>query len=414
MATQATYIHKPVIPKHPYQDDYINAVIKGDLKGFKDLRVPTRDISRQLFLPDSVRPKLKYTKRGRPVLIRRPTLLQFAVICEQDDIVRYILDYKSPDLSAKAGDGRNVLHVAAAVKDYRPLKILLEYQWVQEHIDEPLSLPGQPPRDGLFNTALHIAVTNQNLRHVFLLISDLPPLHVVPRAAKAAKPDAESEEVAPVERYNPANFDQRSASGHVPLHIAVQQKNLPIVRVLLGAGADPSVQNDDGQTPLGLGKAIKQKYEADLEARRKALETAGKPYTPPDQKYEIDEIVKIIENQPNESLEELRQTLAPDLVPKVEIQGITGGEDDDDRRRLEGGAKLDQLLTFVRRLDQRLTSLESRVSAGVVGGGGGGAAPGAVSGGICSVCQQPGKPCDQCKVPFCAVCTDKAVHGCTK
>jgi hypothetical protein len=401
----APYVHQPAPPKHPYQDSYVAAVISGDLKNFKELRVPTRDISRQLFLPDSTRPKLKYTKRGRPIMIRRPTLLQLAVVCEQDEIIRYILDYKEPDLSAKSGDGRNVLHVAAAVKDYRPLQILLEYQWIQEHIDEQLNLPGQPPRDGFFNTALHVAVTSRNIPHVFLLISELPPLHVLPRG-----PKVEGEEQAPLERYNPANFDQRSAGGSVPLHIAVQQQNLSIVRILCVSGADASIQNDYGQTPLALGQEMKKARDDDLEVRRKKFETDGRPYVPPDAKSDIDEIVKVLQSPPDESLEELRQTLAPYLVPKVEIHGGGGLEDEegDEIVKGKGGAKMNELLDFVRGMDRRLKALEAR--AGTIPTA---TAVTVAPGTVCTVCQGPGEPCGQCRVPFCSVCADKPSHTCT-
>jgi hypothetical protein len=342
------------------------------------------------------------------VLIRRPTLLQLAVICEQDEIVRYILDYKDPDLSAKCGDGRNVLHVAAAVKDYHPLKILLEYQWVQEHIDEALALPGQPPRDGFFNTALHIAVTNQNVPHVFLLISDLPLLHVLPRPPRVGKAADDAEE-SPAERYNPANVDQRSAGGSVPLHIAVQQQNLAIVRVLCATGADASIQNDQGQTPLALGKAIKSLRDNALEKRRKRFECEGKPFVPPDAKSDIDEIVRILENPPDESLEELRQVLAPEIVVKPEIHYGGAAEDDEtpDVGKGKGLAKLDELLSFVKGLDRRLKVLEAR--SGMF------AAPGVTvtHSGVCNVCQGPGEPCHQCRVQLCAVCAAKPSHSCT-
>jgi hypothetical protein len=400
------YIHHPIPPKHPYQDQYIDAIITGNLKAFKELRVPVRDISRQLFLPATVNPRPRYHPRGHPVVVRRPTLLQFAVICEQDEIVRYILDYKEPDLSAKSGDGRNVLHIAAAVKDYRPLQILLEYEWIQEHIDERLDLPGQERRDGCFNTALHIAVTNQNVRHVLLLIQSLPPLHVSPRAAKSLDPD----EVADRPPHNPVNYDQRSAAGSLPLHIAVHQQNLAIVRILLAAGADPSLTNDEGQQPLDFARALKAVRDEELAKRRKRLEDAGKPYTPPEAKSDIDEIVKCLEAPPDDAIEQLQQEFAPELTPKVAVAPTGDAGDDEDPAEGKGGrasAKLEELSRLMRDFDRRLRAIESgRVAPRID------TAAAIVTGSECSVCRAPGEPCGQCHVPFCDVCKPKLPHQC--
>jgi hypothetical protein len=64
-----------------------------------------------------------------------------AILCKQDEILDYILENKRPDLSVRV-DGYTALHLAALIKDCRPLKLLFQYQWIQENINFPIELDG--------------------------------------------------------------------------------------------------------------------------------------------------------------------------------------------------------------------------------------------------------------------------------
>lgn len=51
---------------------------------------------------------------------------------------------------------------------------------------------------------------------------------------------------------DPGLVDIKGPGGDTPLHYAVENTHEPVVRLLLGYGADPDVQNEKGQTPLHL------------------------------------------------------------------------------------------------------------------------------------------------------------------
>jgi len=51
-----------------------------------------------------------------------------------------------------------------------------------------------------------------------------------------------------------AVLNARDASGDTALHYAVNTDNLELARALVAAGADAHVENEDGETPLGLAE----------------------------------------------------------------------------------------------------------------------------------------------------------------
>lgn len=57
-----------------------------------------------------------------------------------------------------------------------------------------------------------------------------------------------------IERGADANY-QRQLDGFCPLHFAAQKRDIEMVDILLAAGADTSLENDDGQTPLDIATA---------------------------------------------------------------------------------------------------------------------------------------------------------------
>jgi hypothetical protein len=212
------------------------AIINGDLAAFKKCCVGKNDINRRLLQYRDLEYKRKYNPNERYIRLRGPTMTMLAILCEQDEILQYILDTKCPDLSVRV-DGYTALHLAAMIKDYRPLKLLIQYQWVQENINIPIELKGVPAQQGDFTTALHAAVSNHRLANIFLLISDFPAYKKMPEAkpthvsagkkskddtAPATEPPADDE---PAQTYQPANVDQRSAAGSSPLYIAVFLKD---------------------------------------------------------------------------------------------------------------------------------------------------------------------------------------------
>ena len=83
-------------------------------------------------------------------------------------------------------------------------------------------------------------------RHAFIRVT---PLH-----SAVAREGAE--DLATVEALLAGGAPVNAAveGGHTPLHSAAANGNEPILRALLEHGADPDVANDDGKTPLDLGR----------------------------------------------------------------------------------------------------------------------------------------------------------------
>lgn len=385
--------------------------------------------------------KPKYNPTERYLPLRGPTMTMLAILCEQDEILNYILENKSPDLSVRV-DGYTALHLAAMVKDYRPLQLLIQYQWVQENIDLPIELKGVKSERTDFTTALHAAVSNNRIPQIFLLVSELPPYKKIPEpktqnpqgARKAAEP-----EPAPVEEeshtvYNPANLDQRSAVGSPVLYIATFLKNAVAVEILRAAGADPTKANAKGETSIQLAEKYKKEAEekAKKAAERLAQTPGAKPFvSKPDPS---EKVLALLTRDAEEDLDVLKQRYAPELVPKVAIEAPQDADDEIDeapvaatdkggseeaakkkKKKGANGSKervLTQILDAVKELSARVGRLESgativRPGGDIVGGGG--------AGGFCAGCGAGGaSTCTTCHRGFCPPCDAKGdVHtGC--
>ena len=57
-----------------------------------------------------------------------------------------------------------------------------------------------------------------------------------------------------IERGANVNY-QRALDGFSPLHFAAQKSDLPMIEILLAAGADRSLRDNDGRTPADLARA---------------------------------------------------------------------------------------------------------------------------------------------------------------
>jgi ankyrin repeat protein len=432
-----------------FQEITSEAIISGDLSAFKKCCVGRNDINRRLLQYRDLEYKRKYNTNERYIRLRGPTMTMLAVLCEQDEILQYILETKCPDLSVRV-DGYTALHLAAMIKDYRPLKLLIQYQWVQENINIAIELKGVPAQQGDFTTALHAAVSNHRLANIFLLISDFPAYKKMPEAkpthvssAKkskdaAAEPPPSDDE--PAQSYQPANVDQRSAAGSSPLYIAVFLKDPKAVAVLLAAGADVSLENTKGESPLKLAERLKQEAEAKERLRvEKAPQNTGHRA----KQDPIFEVYKLLHEPPDADVETLKHQFAPELVPQADRTDVdddaaeeeeevhqdteeseakpapdAGKKDTKKKKKKQAkqtkitNNKLDQISDLLNKLTQRMDRLET--IAIVVRPGVG------VSGGVITVCSKcgasPATTCPTCRRVFCERCASKKeTHtGCVK
>ncbi len=68
----------------------------------------------------------------------------------------------------------------------------------------------------------------------------------------------------------------RLTSGKTPLHFAVRQGHLSIAQMLLNAGANPRIEDNEGLTPFGVAvDAIQQEYSSARDASESAYNMLG-------------------------------------------------------------------------------------------------------------------------------------------
>jgi hypothetical protein len=331
-------------PPRSLQDRAVSAIISGDLDSFKSLNVGPLDVNRRLSQHRDLDYTPKYNPAERYPRPRGPTMPILAILCEQDSILDYILENTYPDLSVRV-DGRTALHYAALLKTHRPLQLLIQYQDIQENINEPIEQPNVPSAFGNFTTALHVAVSNGRLANVFLLLSEFPAYKKLPRPKRLPKVTEEPPDQLP---YQVANVDQRAASGSTPLFIATFVRDFRTVEVLLVAGADPTIENDEGQNAVKLA------------ANNKAREQKrGKPGV-------ATQIADLIQNPPNTDFETLREKYAQELTPAVFIEGLEsdgeeqtpGTGEENITKKKKGGKKIEQLYRAIKDLSMRVAKIE--------------------------------------------------------
>jgi hypothetical protein len=344
-----------------FEELVVSAVTTGDLAALKKCSIRPRDVDRRLLLLRDIAYTPKYNPRERYIQLRGPTITMLSILCEQEELLDYILTNLSPDLSVRI-EGYTALHLAAMVRDYRPLRRLLQCAWVQENIDLLIEMPGTQPASADFTTALHAAVSNRRIYNVFLLLSEF-------------------------HEFASANVDQRSAAGSTPLYIAAFLGDANLVEVLLSAGADATVVCASGLTALDV-------------ARRRRDE----------------DVCRVLESAPDRSFEMLKTTLAPELIPPVALLPSRPATP----AQPAGDGALGMIIGMLAELGDRMARLEGaglrtaptarveRRARPPVG-------PGGVA--ICSRCGSvPADVCAVCHRAFCQRCGRKAgVHtGCVE
>ncbi len=140
------------------------------------------------------------------------TLLHVAVKTQNSEIVKLLLDHGAiVDVTNIIGN--TPLHMAVSQKNSEIVNLLLEK-------GAAVNMP-----DSYGNTPLHIAVLNNSLELVPILLN-------------AKNTDA----------------NVKNAFGKTPLHIAAEINSPEIIKQLLDKGADKTLKNNNGDTPLDIRK----------------------------------------------------------------------------------------------------------------------------------------------------------------
>ena len=360
------------LERRDFQTSVINAISTGNLAAFRNLKIGTVDVDRRLLPFTQLQAAPKYNPDSKIPVPRGPTMLIFAILCERDEFVSFILDALKPDLSRYIG-GFNAIHYAAMTQDFRCLRVLLNHEFYQQNIDIPV-LVGGTNTDSCFTTALHCAVSSRRLAQVLLL-------------CEGVKHDEDEP--------SGANPNQLSESGNPPLYMAVSLMNVDIVRVLMAAGADPSQPNTEGKSPLDL---IGEKKEMKDKMGRRSRSDNN-----------IDRIYAILEERDaNDFLENLKTELCPEVLPEQvpildtvdEYESPTPSAIPAMERQLF----LDRLQTLERRMERLDTGRHPSPAVSFV-------ASSMVH--SCVMCGSPNSTqCRECHRYFCERCMPKLQHEC--
>jgi hypothetical protein len=391
----------PARVQQNYQEDIYDAVRTGNLHALKCCHIGASDINRRLLPLRDLEWYPKYNPTERYIHFRGPTITMLAVFCEQDEILRYILENLGPDLSIKV-EGFNVVHIAAMIKDYRPLQLLLRYRWVQEFIDEPIDMmKGMTREQGDQTTALHAAVSHRRVANVMQLVSGFPDYQT----------SGADESFHHVEKYSPANVDRRSANGVTPFYLAVLVGSFEIVRILSAAGADPSIPSvRDDVSAIDLANKLREEALRALEAPQPVPPQRLKAKKTQKERPAAIEIADFLDKRIDENLDELTRELSPELIAIVDAEEDQAESPKGPSKR-EG--KLDTLIDRISSMDERLKMVEASVRPGGQVLREPGDPP------VVRVCKECGVPdagqCNTCHNWYCESCGAKpAKHPCGK
>ena len=245
-----------------HEQKVIKAIQEGSLKDLKRCCIGRADVNRSFCITKDI-PVVSKSKKCPFPSIRAPTPLIYTILCEQDELLKYLLEVKRPDLSIKV-NGWAPIHYAACTGSHKCLELLLKCEYIQRNIDMPVDEPSgaqRVPNSG--TTALHIAATNRRHAAALLLTQDLPFPEYDDNGDKMDDRDSF------IEAYMPANPVQMSAYGSMPLHIAVRQRDWDMCQIILHASHDPTVRNSQGKTAKDIAREFKcDDIAKDLDANK--------------------------------------------------------------------------------------------------------------------------------------------------
>lgn len=214
----------------------------GNIKQIKELNISPEFIDVPLNYTDNFYTSDDFSKTPF-VVITNPTLLVYSILCEQPEIVEYLLFEKNAS-PLKYVDKWAPIHFAAATSDHRSLSILLRMKVVQENIDIPII--DEKGNNGLASTALHIAVTNGRYYQTILLSNPLPGIIEDNTLRDYSLTDISDNQ--------PANPLQLSSNGNSVLHIAAYRNDWEMVQILLNICPDLEIKNTKGKTAIDIAR----------------------------------------------------------------------------------------------------------------------------------------------------------------
>jgi len=434
----------------------VKTIEDDDLDGFTHLAITKRNINTPI--PSYVKLNPKAAKSHETVYfqISSPTILQYCIMNEQAEMVKYLLDTKNPDTLATCEDGSyNALHIASMVYDTQCLELLLKVKAVQENLCTPIRLQyGNPENRDITTNALHIAVNRGLLKTVLILTDAMPkvaydengpvPVHLKPvRVGSYYQDDEEEEEEEGVEEeaeVSGIDINSISTNGTTPLHNSTYLANLNMSYLLCCLGANPEFPKEGteeetnssipkGQTPLQMVEAWDdykkttttdsngvQIVLAEGESKKKRFLKLYKSVLDP----EFNEVPLKSRKQCKILLDQGKFNLYREKAPRVSAMdnlGRLGASANVDNEREDGfsNSNFQQVVDEISLLNEEIRKMNNRMnrfekSAGKASNDG--QKVGDISINQCSICHSSNATlCQNCNKYFCSKCMKKEQHS---
>lgn len=361
-----------------FEQRVIKSIQEGDLAELKKCCLGKTDVNRPIYLSKEI-PVVSKSKCCPFPSIRAPTPIVYTILCEQEELLQYLIDTKAPDLSVTV-NGWAPIHYAAATGSYKCMEVLLKHEFIQQNVDMPVIERNKPTSEEKRSTALHIAATNHCHAQAILLTQESFPPSEIDLAGKSVDPERPEAEI-----HQGANVTQMSAYGNMPLHIAACQNDWDMCQILLHANDDSTIRNEKLMTA------------ADIAKQRK-----------------FDTLVDQLEKHELTPLHVLKER----YFPKPEATSVTKEQEDEKSYSEDDDSEVEKLRKMVEALTQTVRQLTQRVAA--LEAGTATAAPGQpvmapVDAHQCTRCgAATQKKCSQCAKYFCNTCWPKPPHLCTR
>ena len=260
----------------------LEAIQEGNLDLIKSYKVQDFEPTKRLALSILPQPVFNYEEDTSMKIIKGPTALIYAIQCQQPKIVKYLLEN-----SVQAFDyyieGFLPIHYAAISADYHCLQVLLTSESCQKTLLAPCSFNSTSYSS---SNALHLACFFKIPQNVILLTQPLPPFTIPEfkstsnesnsiqnssqnssqnnikssknsndsNQKKGRKKNEENKDKIQIEsnEIKAIDINSKGNKGNTPLHFAVLADSWSICQILLDAGADLSIKNENDLAPIDL------------------------------------------------------------------------------------------------------------------------------------------------------------------
>lgn len=282
-------------------------------------------------------PRLDINKGSRS---RGTTALMHAALGDEKEVVDVLLTHPDININIQDKAGSTALLMAAEDGYRRVVETLLDH-----------GADTEVQQEGTFGTALNRAIDYNRIPVVELLLDRGANVHhkdVFQRGMlHSAAINAQSEIIDILLKFDPTlDVNMQDVNGKTTLHDAARSGSASTVRILLTHGADPTVKDSYGRTPMYVARETNKTVileilrEARLAEKKRALSDTELPQPPQrtatgtiikspvrtDTEFSVNEPLPIWALSSAESFEELRERLPTATAAEISAQDPDVGD----------------------------------------------------------------------------------------